>query len=377
MKDYLKTAYLNIRKFSLCCFSVLLSQKKVYNINPNGDIKNVLFIRIDRIGDLVLSTPALKGLKQKFPNCELTVLAGYSNHSVVLNNPYIDKIIIYDSKLSILKKISIIRQLRESNFDLVVDPYDDYELKTALITAVSGAGRRIGYASYGREVFFNIAAPSIKKGQHFIDVVQNVLSPLGIAITDKEPEIFLSQTEKNWSKKWILQNQSGNKAIVGIHPGAYYPSQRWVPGYFAELINKLTRSKNLDLILFGSPSDKNLIKQIIAKIPENVLTFVADDLRQFISLLAYCDIFICNNSGPLHLAVGTKTPTISFMGPTDRDRWMPVGSMHKVFREDNLPCIGCNRGTCASKEHDCMRLITPFVVKKAIEEYLYSNKIMR
>lgn len=373
MKIYFKKAYLNLRKLSLSCFSALLSQKNISSLNPNDKIKKILFIRVDRIGDLVLSTPALKALKQKFPDCELTVLASYSNHSIVLNNPYIDNVIIYDSKQSIKKKISTIRQLRESNFDIVVDPYDDYELKTALIAAVSGASSRVGYASYGREAFYNLIAPRMKADQHFIDVTQNVLSPLSIVIKDKRPEIFLSQEEKDWSKKWIKQNQSGSKPIVGIHPGAYFESQRWLPEYFSELLNRLIKCQKLDLIIFGGSEDKNLIERIIAKNSKKVLTFIADDLRQFISLLASCDIFICNNSGPLHLAVATKTPTISFMGPTEKHRWIPVGRIHKFFRINNLPCIGCNRGYCALKGHDCMRLITPLIVKKAIDEYLYPD----
>ena len=326
------------------------------------EIKKALFIRIDRIGDLALSIPALKAFKHYYPDCELTVLASKSNHPVLLNLPYVDNIIIYDQGQNISKKISILRRLKKYKYDLVVDPYDDYELKTALIAAYSGAPIRLGYASCGREVFFNVPVTNPGNNQHFKDVVLNVLKPLGVGNITSVPEICLSEAEKEWSIKWIELNQIGSRPIVGIHPGAYYESQRWLPEYFADLINKIDEQKKFAMILFQGPDDIDLVKAIKAMIKKNIPTFISHDLRKFLSLQFLCNVFICNNSGPLHLAVAQKVQTISFMGPTDKCRWMPIGSTHKVLRIDSLPCIGCKKGYCRIKTHDCMRLISPLHV---------------
>ncbi len=243
-------------------------------------------------------------------------------------------------------------------------------MKTALIAALSSAENRLGYASYGREFFFNITAPEIESNQHFIEATLNVLKPLGIENRNRTPEIFLSEPEKKWSKNWILKNKIGGRPIVGIHPGAHYESQRWLPDYYAELVNKANQGNKFDFLLFGGAEDRDLIDNIKSLIFDKVLTFLGEDLRQFISLVDSCDILICNNSGPLHLAVALSTPSISFMGPTDKNHWMPAGSQHHVLRVDSLPCIGCNQGRCTRKTHDCMRLISPSMVIETLNEML-------
>ncbi len=366
MKEVLKFFYLYFRKYFLYSLSIFLFRTTMTKVKLPYEFKKALFIRIDRIGDLVLSTSALMSFKHNFPDCELSVLASRTNNPVLLNLPYIDNIIIHDKAQNIFKKISTLRRLRKYNYDLVVDPYSGYELKTAVIAAYSGAPLRLGYASYGREVFFNVPATYPENDQHFRDVVLNVFKPLGVEKVTSTPEIRLSEAEKEWSIKWIDQNQIGTKPIVGIHPGAYYESQRWLPEHFADLINKINEQKKFAAILFHGPEDIYVVDAIKEMIKKNIPTFISYDLRKFLSLQSLCNVFICNNSGPLHLAVAQNIKTISFMGPSEKWRWMPIGSEHKVFRIDNLPCIGCKKGICGIKTHDCMRMISPSSVIDAL-----------
>jgi len=368
VKDKLKNIYQNLRKYFLRALAITVFYRKLPDFtSKQGKIK-ILFIRIDRIGDLVLSTPALKAIKTAFPHSELTVLASHSNYPILLNNPYVDHVIVYDNSSKLFEKIKIIRQLRTGGYDLAIDPYADYELKTAIIIFLSGARRRIGYASYGREVFFNVQTPNIKDKQHFVDLTLNVVRPFGIVTKDKIPEIFLTDGEKKRAENWLKENGVEDKPIIGIHPGAYYESQRWLPERFIELIEQLCKTKSYERILFGGPEDKVLIDRIVSMVNEGILTYIADDLRQFAALLSCSSVFICNNSGPLHMAVAVNTPTISFMGPTHKNRWMPIGNIHKVLRIDDLPCIGCSLGYCKIKTHDCMRLITAEMVMDVIDK---------
>lgn len=370
VKAILKDIYLNFRKYLLRVLAILIFDKKLPDFGSGQDIQKILFIRIDRIGDLVLSTPALRALKQGFPHSELVVLVSPSNQSLLLNNPYVDKVLVYDQKKRLGDKIAIIKQLRAYGFNLAIDPYPDYELKTALIALLSGSKKRVGYASYGREVFFNIETPKIKDNQHLVDLTLEILNPLGISAKDKTPEIFLSDDEKKWARNWLKEKGVWGKPIVGIHPGGYYESQRWLPERFAELVDQLQKDRKLDLIIFGGPGEEALAKKISSMVTGELLTYVEDDIRRFAVLLSYCSVFICNNSGPLHIAVGIGIPTISIMGPTIKERWMPIGDIHKVLRIDDLPCIGCNLGYCKIKTHDCMHLITPSMVLEAVESTL-------
>jgi lipopolysaccharide heptosyltransferase II len=370
VKDILKSIYLNFREHLLYGLGTLISENGSADVGVDRDIGKILFIRIDRIGDLVLSTPAFKAIKRTFPYCELAVLASASNQPLLIDNPYVDKIFVYDQMKGLTCKIGIIKQLREYHPDLVIDPYSDYEVKTALISFLSGAKMRVGYTGYGRETFFNIKVRTAKEKKHFVDQTLDVLEPLGIVAKDKKPDLFLTEEEKQWGRKWIKESVIGCKHIVGIHPGAYYESQRWLPERFAELANEVRKDGETDVIIFGGPGDKSLVARITSMLDENILSYVTDDIRGFVALLSCCRIFICNNSGPLHMAVAINIPTISIMGPTDKDRWMPVGKMHKVLRADDIPCIGCNLGYCEMKTHECMNSITSSMVLEAVSKVL-------
>jgi heptosyltransferase-2 len=367
----MKKAYLNCRKLLLCALALSIFSKKLSVFQSGEDVKRILFIRIDRIGDMVMSTPALKAIKNAFPTSELTVLASPSNQSLLFNNPYVDKIIVYGQRRKTVETIKVLRQLRKHKLYLAIDPYAGYELKTALIPFLSGAEKRVGYASYGREVFFNIRGPEIENNRHIIDLTLDVLKSIGIVAQDRTPEIFLAEDEERWARNWLKNKGIGDKPIIGIHPGAYYETQRWLPESFADLAKQLLKAKEVDLILFGGTKDKELIDRISSIVNnKEVRVYIAHDLRSFASLLSCCHLFICNNSGPLHMAIATDTPTVSFMGPTIKERWMPIGDIHTVLRADNLSCIGCNLGICEIETHDCMRLITPSMVINVIENFL-------
>ncbi|MBW2341103.1 MAG: glycosyltransferase family 9 protein [Deltaproteobacteria bacterium] len=373
MKSFLKNIYLNFRKYLLRVLAILIFDKKLPNFGSGENIQRILFIRIDRIGDLVLSIPALKALKVAFPHSQLVVLASPSNQSLLLHDRYVDKVFVYDQNKRLADKMRIMKQIRAHCFDLAIDPYPDYEVKTALIALLSGSKWRIGYSSYGRRVFFNLNGPKLEKDKHLVDLTLDILKPLGVRSNHKKPEIFLTVDEKKWARDWLKEKGAGMKPIIGIHPGGYYETQRWLPERFAEVANHLKKNGSLDILIFGGPREKGLVDQITSMVNGAVMTYVGGNLRRFMALVDSCCMLICNNSGPLHVAVALDIPTISIMGPTNKDRWMPIGDIHKVLRIDHLPCIGCNLGYCKIETHDCMNLITSSMVIEGVKNILDSN----
>ena len=152
IKDSLKKLYLKGRKGLLSIFALLLKKGP---LTLPGSFKNILFIRTDRLGDMVLSTPALTAIKARWPGARLTVLASPINVGVLKNNPYVDEVIVYSAEAPLSERRRVVENIRSRAFDLAVDPYDDYELKTAWLAWRSGAALRIGYEIGGRENFFN------------------------------------------------------------------------------------------------------------------------------------------------------------------------------------------------------------------------------
>ncbi len=366
VKSIVKAIYLNARGFALKTLSILFFQRKIFPALRN--IGSILFIRVDRVGDMVLSTPAFKAIKAALPEVHLTVMASPANAPVLKNNPDVDEVIVYDRSAGLPGKKKFISGLRSRRFDLAIDPYTDYELKTAWLAGMSGAVHRIGHSAFGREIFFNCPPPKIEGGKHFVDGALNMLKHAGISSENRDPVIYLGADEQVWADQWLRENGFQSKKIVAVHPGAYYKTQRWLPEYYAGLIDLIRRKTTLEVVLLGGPPDVIVIEDILAGLKPPVCVSVQKDIRKFFAILAQCRLLVCNNSGPLHCAVALGIPTISFMGPTVKEQWMPVGDIHRVLREDDLPCIGCNLGYCRIGTHDCMRLIRPEKVIEVILE---------
>jgi heptosyltransferase-2 len=377
MKKGIKTIYLNLRRFFLYPLYLLFLVINLVRKQPEEKINTILFIRIDRIGDIVLSTPAIEALKRSYPDTKLIVLASKSNHAILKNNPFVNEIIIYDYRRSLFQILKNIRQLRDHKIDLAIDPHADYEIKTALFALLSGARKRIGFSDYGREYFFNHHASKNIREKHFVDLTSDVLKLLNIEVKNKSPKIYIAEKEHKWSESWVKKKLNNSMPILGIHPGAYYESQRWPEEHFAELISNLQKDNKMEIIIFGGPDDEILVERICSLTFKRPCTFISSDIRQFIAILACCHNLICNNSGPLHIAVAVNVPTISFMGPTSKERWMPLGNDHRVLRLDHLKCIGCNSGFCKIETHDCMRLISPEMVYTLIEDSMSKQIIYK
>jgi len=366
VKSIFKAIYLNVRGFALKTLGLLLFQRNIIPLPRN--IESILFIRIDRVGDMALSTPALRAIKAALPKVQLTVMASPANAPILKNNPDVDEIIVYDRSAGLFDKMKFINGLRSLHFDLAIDPYTDYELKTALLAGVSRAAHKIGYAAFGREIFFNDPAPKIEGNKHFVDGALDLLTRIGITSENRNPVIYLGRDEQAWAGQWLQENGFHGKKIVAIHPGAYYETQRWLPKHYAELIRLVRRQTPFEIVLLGGPSDAIVVEDILAMLNDPVCVSVQEDIRKFFAILSHCRLLVCNNSGPLHCAGALKIPTISFMGSTVKEQWMPIGEYHHVLRKDDLPCIGCNLGYCKIKTHDCMSSIRPESVFEIILE---------
>jgi lipopolysaccharide heptosyltransferase II len=370
-KTIIKALYLNIRSFALKMAALFLFKKKSTLSLQN--IESILFIRVDRLGDMVLSTPAFQAIKAALPQARLTVMASPANAPILKNNQDVDEVIVYDRSAGLHEKMKFISGLRSRHFDLAIDPYTDYELKTAWLAGVSGAAHRVGYNAFGREFFFNCPAPNVEEDRHFIDLVLDLLKGIGIPYENRNPAIYPGADEKAWACQWLQEKGFQGKKVVAIHPGAYYETQRWLPEYYADLIRLIREQTQAEVIVFGGSSDATVLENILSKLSNPVCVSIQEDIRKFVALLSQCHMFVCNNSGPLHCAVALNIPTISFMGPTVKELWMPVGKEHHVLREDDLPCIGCNIGYCKIKTHDCMRLIRPERVINHVLEQIGSQ----
>ncbi len=325
-------------------------------------VKKILIIRTDRVGDLILSIPALRVLRNKFGQAEITMLLNRGTRDLAKVIPWIDKIMVYRNL------IQTTRMLKQEGFDLAIDLIMDYQLKSALLAILSGAPHRLGFDIEGRGGFFNIRVKPDRKEKHMIEHTLDVVRAIGVDTTDKNPEIAVSDDKKRYIEEFLnQQNVFGSDLLVGIHPGGYYPSQRWLPDRFAQLADDIIVRYGAGIILIEGPGEEKSVRKVASLMSRKAIGVVGISLSKLPALIARCNLIVCNNSGPLHIATAVGTPTVSTMGPTVPYLWWPKGENHIVFRKD-LPCSPCNLGVC--KSHKCMKLITVEDVMGAVSVQL-------
>ncbi len=370
VKSRLKAGYLNLRGVALKTLGLPFSRGKE-RLVPR-DVRRILCIRIDRVGDMVLSTPTFQAIKRAWPQARLTILSSPANAPILENNPHVDDVIIYDHQAGLVEKIRQILQIRAFHFDLAIDLHADEELQTALLAAMSRSKHRIGYAGFGREAFLNGSLVNVDKHKHVVDAMLALLRQNGIASPKSgKPVVYLSADEREWAGRWLDGHGLCGKVLIAVHPGAYYETQRWPIEYYAGLIDLMCQQTQWEVILLGGSSDAKVIDEILTRCERDISAYVQNDMRKFLAILSRCQMLVCNNSGPLHCAAALNIPTLSFMGPTVKELWMPMGEGHRVLRLDDLPCIGCNSGRCRIKTHDCMRMIGPEAAFKIIQKELF------
>jgi len=326
-------------------------------------IREILFLRHDRIGDLALSLPILRRLKQAFPGAHLTVVASPSNRDILRHNPVVDEVFVYRGFVSYLKFVT------HHRFDLAVDPFhNEHRLLPAFMTLLTGARHRIGFALAGREVFFTLSAPFYDEHKSFHQLMQLLLDSLGITETmageaaETVPLILLS-LEEEWEAA-AMTAPLCDKRLIAIHPGAFYPAQKWPLERFVEVAKELSR-QGFGIIFFAPTKEFPDFDLVRPGDDSGLLVIRETSMRQFIAILSRCALLICNNSGPLHLAWALGIRTVSLMGPTIPAVWWPQGRKHKVLRRD-LPCSPCNLAVCPT--HECLRNITVAEVLSAVNE---------
>lgn len=333
--------------------------------------RKILFIRIDRLGDMVLSTPVFKAIKDKYPSSELCVLAAPVPAGLVECDPRVNKIYLWEPGKGVAALLRVIRELRNAGFDLAIDPYFGPELKTAIIAFLSGAPFRAGYDIQGRGIFFNIRTREDFGRLHFVEEAFGVLKAAGIGDRTGGPELFFppgAETEA----RCILERSGVEEKdlLIAVHPGGYYHSQRWPAERFAGVIERLTTAHKARIMLIGSSSEAGVIEAVFSVLGEQAKNkvFKAVDLKPgtLCALIRRSKLFIGNNSGPLHMAAALKVPSVSTMGPTDPVKWTPLGADQVVLRT-NLPCAGCGKGSCRD---GCMLDITVSAILAAAEKYI-------
>jgi len=304
-------------------------------------VSRILAVRTDRIGDMALTSAALADLKRHFTHARITVLAPPAPLALLEHHPAVDRLVpLTGTRLP---------PEMAGRFDLAIDFTPDERLLGARLVAASRAPWRIGLARAGREIHFTLPGPQARADRHLVDLHRDLLAALGVAGTPGEPALVVTPPERSAALARVAAFGAGSPRVL-IHPGAHEESQRWAPERWAETIARLTERGAACLVAAG-PGEEALARRI-ADLTPDALVLGTLGVRELMAVMAVCDLFVGNNSGPLHVAAALGVPTVSVMGPTDPRRFAPRGGANSVLRLD-LACSPCQRGRCW--HHTCLR----------------------
>lgn len=382
--------------------------EKIKNRNPEDEIEKIfidsgkiLVIKLRHIGDVLLTAPVFRALRETFPDAGITALVNSGTEDMLKGNPLIDEVITYDrdiKKLSpvrrYLKETAFLRGLRKKGYAMTVDLTGGD--RAAVISLLSGAKYRLGWKQKkglpGKTFFYtHLAEPD----HHKHTVLQNldVLKSFGITTDNLAVDLPIAEADRAFAED-IVRNirKTTDTEIIHVHPTSRWLFKCWKDEHMAEVINWLL-SEGRAVIVTASPGPKEMdrVKKIISLVgpsPRLIDLSGTTTLKQLGAISEKADLFFGVDSAPMHMAAAAGTPVVALFGPSGAFHWGPWDNglnelkryegrggvrrsgIHTVIQRD-WECVPCGKDGCrGSKKSRCLDEITPDEVKKILSEKL-------
>jgi lipopolysaccharide heptosyltransferase II len=335
--------------------------------------QRILVTRMKFIGDVVLTTPAIRSLRNAYPAAFIAYMGERQAVSLLEGNPCLDEILPYDfSRPALLEQSRMALLLRQRRFDLVIDLFGNP--RSAMLARLSGAPVRVGPDRKGRGRLYTLRVKDDGKPKSAIAFHNQSLQALGIPITSLKTELFPSSAERDRARLLLLEGDPGidpSKPLVGIHPGATWPAKHWPAERFGHLAERLSRA-GIQVVVFGGPRDGDTLAAVrrSAGVPLRVVE--QPSLRELAAVISWCSAFVGNDAGPIHIAVAAGTPTIGLFGPGEENIWFPYDPAlgHLALRK-HVPCHPCHLDLCSRSGPgymECMALLQVEEVEEAVQQ---------
>jgi len=325
----------------------------------------------------VLTTPAIKAVRDTYPRAYIAMMVRPYTEPVVKDNPYLDEVIVYDKygvHGSLMASIRFAYRLKRKKFDIAIIFHPTN--RTHIITSLAGIPRRVGYKGRLSFLLTDIIENKKHEGKRHEQYYNlELLAYLGIGI--KDPGLYLQvSNEAQGYVDGILSNGGIGKheRVVAVHPGASCPSKVWPLEKFAKLTDELIDIYGLKVVVVGGRDDRDMgYLKTLEELMSRKALFLPGRLNitQLAALLKRAEVFISNDSGPVHVAVAVGTRVLAFFGRNQPGlsplRWGPTGPDDIVFHKD----VGCS-GICLAhnckKAFSCLASITVEEVLRVIKD---------
>ncbi|HEX2853809.1 MAG TPA: glycosyltransferase family 9 protein [Opitutaceae bacterium] len=343
----------------------------------SADAPRILVIRRRYLGDIVLLSPFFQSLRQHWPAAELTLLAEASYAAVATLIPEIDRTLILPRRARELGGwLTLVRALRAGRFTHVFD-LDNRE-KTAALTRITGARERIALLHeapprlpfcYTRIV---LDPPVDHERRSISEYYLQALAGAAVPVATKAVRLVPREADR----ASVAKHLGDSFPRLLVHPGSRSAFRVWPAESFAAICDRAQNELGAKVLLIGGPADQPLLAAIAAAArtkPDSLTTPLS--VGEFAALAAGCDLMLCHDSGPMHVAAGVGTRVVALFGSQNTTVWRPAGENHVVLQAP-LPCADCVApAVCVpgdSYRNYCVRRLTVETVWTAVRAQLTS-----
>ena len=346
--------------------------------------KRILCIRLDYMGDVLMSTPAIRALKQSIPGCEITLLTSSSGEAAARFVPEIDHVIAYAApwmKSSAPHDpgadLEMVATLRHRRFDAAVifTVYSQNPLPAAMLCYLAGIPRRLAHC---RENPYQLLTDWVREPEpqetvrHEVRRQLDLVASVGARADDERLSLRVPSAD---TARVIdrLQTRGIDPAgtWIAMHPGATAASRRYPPQLWREVARMLSATLHCPLVFTGSADEAALIESIRDGLPGTHSLAGRLDLGQLAALIALAPVLVSNNTGPAHIAAAVGTPVVDLYALTNPQH-TPWKVPNRVLFRD-VPCRYCYKSVCPQGDNLCLTGVSPSETVRATIALLHGE----
>jgi len=364
--NFLNKAKLIVVRIWLKLLNVILAAfRKVLFPRAIKNPKNILVYKLGNIGDMVCAMPALRAIKTKFPESKLTLLTSPGSRGSIgakdfLDKaPYIDEIIVYYSdEVSTLKKaLLIVSRLKKNKYDLFIQLPDDLALfrtilRNEIFAKALGVRSALGFCLRTSQLFKKAQVDFSYKETESVALLK-VLARNGIDSQEIRFEFPDYVNKLTNVQKEIDDFKNGKDVILGVCMGGKTEGQKWPAENFIKALLAIRKRHKINVVFFGGPSERDAIKMVSEASGVQNINFAGRSIKESISAIRKMDIFLTNDTGPMHIAGAFGIPVIGLFSVKNVfGTWFPYGKnnicLHKKFFVCNYLESDCEKVSVAS-----------------------------
>lgn len=329
--------------------------------------RRILVCQLRQIGDMLLATPSIRLLHERFPDAAIDIFTEKKCLPVLEHNPRLRRIWSVDKKAlpTFFHELAFYSRIAREHYDLVVD-FQQLP-RCRFVTLFSRAAVRLSYPPpwYNRLLYTHTVQPVDGYSGMYR---ASILMPLGINWRGERPELFLTQEETDWARDYLAGHGLTPHVFVTLDPTHRRTTRLWPARHYGTMIGQIHATcPNLRFFLLYGPGEKNLASEVLAHCPAPEACVLPEDvigLRQMAAVQSLARLHVGNCSAPRHFAVAVGIPTLTILGATSGGWRFPSEAHQDIFLD--LPCRPCNKNTCARHDHACLEGLTPERVSQRV-----------